>query len=130
MNLHDLLHHRTALLQQARLANLAFAYERLSDYAQRIQRAGLRGPATLEVADPAADRFWPDLLAQQATPAVIDEHFLEEEIAELEEILRYLREEGFEADLEFDFEGFTERLLPALRRELERAGVRVPSEAS
>lgn len=129
MNIRDLLHHRASLLHRARLANLAFAYERLADYAQRIRRAGLHGPATIEVADPAADRFWPALLAWDAAPAVIDEHFLEEEIAELEEILRYLRDEGFEAELEFDLEGFTERLLPALRRELERAGVTVPTEA-
>ena len=46
MNISLLLAQRQALLAQVRLANFAFAYARLGDFAVRIARAGLRGTVT------------------------------------------------------------------------------------
>jgi hypothetical protein len=126
MNFSELLHHRETLLRQARLANLAFAFARLSDYAERIARSGLRGPATLHAADPEAERFWPTLVAHCGNQSVIDEHFIDEDVEELDEILRFLEDEGFEVDYTFDLEAMPHRYLPALRRELGKAGVLLP----
>lgn len=127
MNLSHLLQQRERLLREARLANLAFAYARLSDYAGRIERAGLRGPVTLQESDPEADRFWPVLMAHRGPQSVIDEHFLDEDVDELDEILLFLEDEGFEVDFTFELEDLPHRYLPALRRELERAGVALPA---
>jgi len=129
MNLSHLLQQREALLRQARVANLAFAFARLSDYAARIERAGLRGPVTLHAAEPDADRFWPTLVAHRGNQSVIDEHFLDEDIDELDEILLFLEDEGMEVDFTFELEDLPQRYLPALRRELEKAGVALPAEA-
>ncbi|HLP26421.1 MAG TPA: hypothetical protein VK477_12135 [Acidobacteriota bacterium] len=126
MNFSELLHHREALLRQARLANLAFAFARLSDYAQRIAHAGLRGPATLHEAEPEAERFWPTLTVHHGNQSVIEEHFLDEDIEELDEILLFLEDQGFDVDYTFDLESMPQRHLPALRRELEKAGVLLP----
>lgn len=129
MNLFQLLQQRETLLRQTRLANLAFAFARLSDYAARIERAGLRGPVTLHAAEPDADRFWPALVAHRGNQSVIDEHFLDEDIEELDEILLFLEDEGMAVDFTFDLEDLPQRYLPVLRRELEKAGVTLPAEA-
>lgn len=128
MNFSELLQQREALLRRARVANLAFAFARLSDYADRIARAGLRGPATLHESDPEADRLWPALVTHHGNQSVIDEHFLDEDVDELDEILLFLESEGFEVDFTFDLEEMPHRYLPALRRELEKAGVVLPVE--
>jgi hypothetical protein len=129
MNFSQLLQQREMLLRQARLANLAFAYARLSDYAERIARAGLRGPATLHEADPEADRFWPVLVTHHGNQSVIDEHFVDEDVLELDEILMFLEDEGQDVDYTFDLEEMPQRYLPVLRRELEKAGVTLPQAA-
>lgn len=126
MNFSQLLQQREALLRQARLANLAFAYVRLSDYAERIARAGLRGPVTLHEADPETDRFWPVLVAHRGNQSVIDEHFVDEDVLELEEILLFLEDEGWDVEFTFDLETWPQTCLPGLRRELEKGGVVVP----
>lgn len=129
MHFSQLLHHREALLREARLANLAFAYSRLSDYAERIARAGLHGPVTLYGADPEADRFWPALVAHRGNQSVIDEHFLDEDMLELDELLMFLEDEGWDVEFTFDLETMPQRYLPALRVELEKAGVAPPTSA-
>src|SRR5690242_4343094 len=53
MKLSVLLAQRQALLQRTRLANLAFAHCRLSDFASRIGRAQLHGPVALKPVSPA-----------------------------------------------------------------------------
>lgn len=128
MHFAELLHRRARLLQQARLANLAFAHARLADYAHRIERAGLRGSATLQPADPAADQFWPTLNSESAAQSVIDEHFLDEDVLELEEIVTFLQAEGFAVDETVELADLGRRLLPQLRRELLRAGVTMPGQ--
>lgn len=129
MNFAELLHQRDGLLQQARLANLAFAHERLAEYAHRLGRAGLSGAITVQPADPAAEIGWPTLVAPDIAPAVLDEHFLDEDAVELDELLEFLRAEGVAVQdtiCRADIEG---RLLPWVGRELARHGVRVPSRS-
>ena len=53
MNVSRLLSQRNALLRQARLANLAYAYHRLSEFGARIERAHLEGEVTLQLVDAA-----------------------------------------------------------------------------
>jgi hypothetical protein len=122
MKFHELLHQRDALLRQARLANLAFAHQRLGDFAARIARARLHGEVVLSPADPASDRLWPVLLRQSGHQSVIDEHFTDEDIAELADLLAFVRE-GDRTELAFLLEELGPRFLPGLRRELEHAGV-------
>lgn len=123
MNFIQLLHQREALLRQARLANLAFAYARLSAYGERIACAGLRGTVTLQPPDPEADRFWPVLVSPDVPQSVLDEHFLDEDVLEFGEILAFLEDEGQDVEFTFAIESLPQRFLPALRRELEKAGV-------
>lgn len=123
MNFHQLLQQRDALLRQARLANTAFAYRRLCDYAGRIDRARLHGEVTLRPADPSEDPPWPELIAEEGSQSVIEEHFLDEDIIELADILAFLGGNGQPAEYTFRIEELGSRFLPGLRRELERAGV-------
>lgn len=127
MNIHHLLHQRDALLRQARLANAAFAYQRLGDFAARIARAGLRGAVALEPGDPEGAQPWPGLAALEGSQAVLEEHFLDEEMVELADILAFLGEEARpEGGLTLRLEELAERFLPTLKKELESAGVAVP----
>jgi len=87
MKLHHLIRYRHTLLRQTRLANLAFAYAELGKYADRIARGKLRGQVTLQLADPDAQRDWPTLVAEEGSQAVIDEHFLDEDILDLADLL-------------------------------------------
>ncbi len=129
MNLHQLLLQRAALQQQARLANLAFAWQRLDDWAQRIARARLRGEVTLQLADPAGDRPWPYLLARTGSQAVIEEHFTDEDIVELADILAFLAEDPRAVEFTFQLEEMGARFLPAIQHELAQAGVIVHQTA-
>lgn len=129
MNYHQLLHQRTALLQQARLANLAFAWQRLDAWAQRIARARLRGTVTLQLADPAGDRAWPLLLARTGSQAVLEEHFTDEDVVELADILAFLAEDPRATEFTFPLEELGARFMPAIRRELAQAGVVVHQTA-
>lgn len=123
MNYHQLLFHRAALLQQARLANLAFAWQRLDHWAQRIARARLQGAVTLRFADPAGDRPWPVLLARSGSQAVLEEHFTDEDIVELADMLAFLADDPRAAELNFRLEELANRFLPAIQQELAEAGV-------
>jgi hypothetical protein len=125
----NLLHQRGALLRQARLANLAFTYQQLGDFVARIARAKLRGEVTLSLADPDADRLWPVLLAHESSQAVIEEHFTDEDIVELADILEFLDADNGATDFTFRIEELESRFMPGLRRELEKAGVALEHEA-
>jgi hypothetical protein len=126
MNFQELLLHRAALLQHARLANLAFAYDRLRMVAARFRQAGIVGCVTLHPVDPEAERFLPALVAHASSQAVIDEHFLDEDVAELSDVLAFLDDEGVPVELTFAAEDIEERWLPSLRGVLERNGLVPP----
>lgn len=127
MKLSHLLHQREALLQQTRLANLAYAYRRLGDYAERVAGARLRGKVCLQPPDPAAERYWPVLTALEANQSVIEEHFTDENILELEELIFFVTgEDG--ADTIFRWEEFAARFIRPLRRQLIQAGISLEPE--
>jgi hypothetical protein len=126
MNFRQLLQRRTLLLRQARLANLAFAHARLALYAHRLAAAVVDGPLTLHPVDPSAGRYCPVLVAHASSQAVIDEYFLDEDVADLADVLAFLEAEGFAVEWTFSREEISHRWLPRLRHELEVAGVVPP----
>lgn len=130
MNFHQLLQQRDALLRQAKLANTAYAYERLAVFADRIARARLQGLVGLRPGDPAEDQPWPGLDALEGSQAVLEEYFLEEEIIELTDILVFLGEDLSTDGFRFRLEELAGRYLPQLRRELETAGIALTGEAN
>jgi len=126
MNFHQLLHQRDTLLRLARLANTAYAYQRLGEFSARIHRARLHGPVAVLPGDPAGAQPWPGLAALEGSQAVIEEHFLDEELVEFTDILAFLGEDLGSDGLELRFEEIAGRFLPRLRRELENAGIEPP----
>ena len=129
MKISQLLSQRVGLLQQARLANLAYAYAKLEEFDGRIARARLTGEVNLLQADPAAGGFWPMLTAREGNQSVIEEHFTEEDVTDLADILAFFTG-ATELDLTFRIEDLAERFAAPLRRELERAGVAVSTPPS
>ena len=129
MNFHQLLQQRAVLLRQARLANTAFAHQRLVDFTARLARARLHGLVTLRPGEPAAEQPWPELIALEGSQAAIEEHFLDEDIVELADVLAFLGEDMQSAGLTFRLDELESRFLPRLRRELEEAGITVANEA-
>jgi len=123
MKYFQLLQQRDGLLRQALLANVAYAHHRLGAYAGRIARARLHGEVILQMADPAAERPWPLLIAQEGSQSVIEEHFLDEDVIEMADILAYLSDDGRDTEFTFRLEDLGARYLPGLRRELEKAGI-------
>jgi len=128
MKLQHLLQQRSALLQQTRLANVAYVYAELGKFAERIARGRLRGLVTLYLADPAAQRAWPCLVAEEGSQSVIDEHFLDKDILDLAEFLLFTGEDETRGTLCFRLEEFDQRFRPALLRELQAAGVELTGE--
>ena len=63
MKLSILLNRRAALQRQVRLADLAYAYQKLSEFSARITRAQLRGKINLKQAAPDDGRCWASLTA-------------------------------------------------------------------
>lgn len=124
MKLSSLLAQRRALLQQARLANLAFAFERLSEFNRRIIRARLGGDVRLQQAAPGADRYWASLTALQGSQSVIEEHFTDDDLMDLADVLAYATGEN-DLDLTFRVEELGDRFLAPLRGRLEQAGIAI-----
>lgn len=120
----SLLRHRAALLGQARLANLAYAYETLRRFEQRITRGRLRGSVTLRHAAPEEERYWAALTANAGAQSVLDEHFSDEDVMELADVLSFLTC-THALELSFPLEELAERFLTPLREELERKGVAI-----
>lgn len=123
MKFFQLLRQRDALLRQARLANLVFAYHRLSAFAERIARAQLCGKIHLQAADSTEGRPWPVLETYHCSQAVLEEHFLDEDILELTDILTFLSEEGRATEFVFQLEELENQFMTPLRRKLEDEGI-------
>lgn len=124
MKLSSLLIQRQALLKKARLANLAFAYERLDNFARRIARAHLFGKVRLQNASLEAQRYLPTLTALDCNQSVIEEHFSDEDLFDFADVLTYVANES-QLDLIFRLEELDGRFLMPLREELAKAGVRI-----
>ena len=124
IKLNQLLDAREALQRQAGLANLAFAYETLREFAERIARGKLQGEVTLKSADTEAERFWATLTPHQGSQSVIEEHFTEEDLTDFADAVSFATgHEEFEAT--FSLEEFPQAFLVPLRSVLEQAGVQV-----
>ena len=129
MNFHQLLHQRAALLRQARLANTAFAHQWLADFIARLTRARLHGLVVLRSGEPAGAHPWPELTALEDSQAAIEEHFLDEDMVELADVLTFLGEDLHSGGLTFRLDELESRFLPRLRSELEAAGLAVGEDA-
>lgn len=122
MDLHHLLQQRDAILRQARLANLAYAHQRLGEFAARLARAGISGPLRLEAAAPEEGR--PDATLEAAcSPAVVAEHFLDSELAEFADLVAFARGGDEDHGQALDGTEIESVLRPSLARILAREGV-------
>ena len=132
MKLSTLISGRTELLRQAHLANLALAHETLLGFARRIERARLAGRVLLLPAAPEADRFCVTLTAIDGNQSVIEEHFADEELMELADVLAFTldRRAGEPREIAFRLEQFAESFLAPLRAELVQAGVALDDRPS
>ena len=120
--LSTLIQNRQAALQQAHLANLAFAYHTLTRMVQRIDRARLRGTVTLRSPRPEEECFCASLTAHEGSQAVIDEHFSDEELLEFADVIGFILCND-DVDMTFQLEEVAEVFLAPLRTELENGGV-------
>lgn len=128
MNFHDLIHQRDLLLNQVRLANLAFAYQRLGLLTDRIARARLHGLVALRPGDPVSLQPWPTVIALEGSQSQLEEHFLEEEWVEFADILSFLGDDLPPDGLRFRLEELDNWMMPVLRQELASAGVILPAK--
>jgi hypothetical protein len=127
MRFNELLDARENLQKQASLANLAFAYETLREFAHRISRAQLRGEVTLKSADPDADRYWATLTSLEGKQSPIEEHFTEEDLTDFADAISYATgHNDFEAT--FAIQDFPQAFLAPLRSALELAGIVMDDE--
>jgi len=127
MKISHLIRQREALLRQARLANLAFAYQRLGEFVARIARGGLSGEVGLQEAGSDGESYWASLVAHEGSQSVIEEHFTDEDIEELADLIAYATDCGH-LDVTFRLEELEARYRQPLRNELERAGVSLERE--
>ncbi len=128
MKLSSLLQHRPALLRQLRLANLAFAAQALGEFSTRVARAGLRGRVTLRPVDPDHDLYAVTLTALDANQSVIEEHFGDEDLILLADVLGFVAGDTTR-ELTFHIDHLDEFLAP-LRAELEKAGIEFDAPAA
>jgi hypothetical protein len=122
MKLSKLLSRRPDLLRQVRLANVAFAYDMLGGFADRIQRAGLHGWVTLKPADPDASRCYASLTLLDGNQSVIEEHFTDEDLLDLADMVVFSIGHNA-AEITFRIEGLADYFIEPLRVELQSAGV-------
>jgi hypothetical protein len=122
MKISKLLDSHRAILQQARLANLAQAFLTLRRLAERVRRGRLSGPVQLRQPDAAEERFWASLTALEGSQSVIEEHFTDEELMEFADAVAYVRETSA-LDVTFRLEHLDALFVQPLETELRRAGV-------
>jgi hypothetical protein len=124
MKLSRLLAERQALLQQTRLANLAFAYRRLNEFATRITRARLSGDVCLQQAAPDTECYQATLTALGGNQSVIEEHFTDEDLMDFADIVAFITHSSA-LELTFRIEELPEKFVGPLRIELQQAGVSI-----
>lgn len=122
MKLSTLLAQRSEQLRLAHLANLAFAFSKLDEFAGRIARAQIRGDVCLQSADPAAGRYEAVLTALEGSQSVIEEHFTDNDITLLADALAFTTGET-DVERTFRIEQLAGEYLEPLRQELARSGV-------
>lgn len=124
MKYDELLSHRAELLETAKLANLAYAHQWLGDFAGRIERSGLglSGKVVLYGPDAEQGRSDPVLVAVDFSQAVLEEHFLPEEIEELHAVLGFVHDTAEIVEARFHLREIGGVYVPALRRALQLVG--------
>lgn len=127
MKISKLLDSHRAIIQQARLANLAQAFLTLRRLAERVRRARLLGLVQLRQPDAAEERLWASLTALGGSQAVIEEHFTDEELMEFADAVAYVRNTNA-LDVTFRLEHLDALLVQPLETELRRAGVEFDRE--
>jgi hypothetical protein len=120
--LSHLIAERDRLLRQARLANLALAYQTINKLVERITRARLVGPVTLKPVSPHEESFCATLTALEGSQSVIEEHFTDEDLIELADVIGFVTGND-ETETSFRLEEAAELFLVPLREELKREGV-------
>lgn len=113
-------HH--AIIQQARLANLAQAYLTLRCCVERVRRANLCGLVNLRQPDAVEGRMWASLAALEGSQSVLEEHFCDEEIMEFADAVAFARGIDF-LDIEFRLEALMTEFVIPLEAQLKQAGV-------
>jgi hypothetical protein len=126
MKLSQLLSQRTAALRRARLANLGYAHEVLRDFIRRARAAQLHGRLHVRSADPDAECYAPLLIALDANNSVVEEHFTDEDIATLADVLEFVTGRS-PIDLTFEIDAMDGRFVGPIRAELRHAGVTIDS---
>lgn len=124
MNLSQLLAQRDALLRQAHLANLAYAYAQLVEFAARIARARLTGRVTLRHPSPEQEIYCATLTALEGNQSVLEEHFTDLDVMDLADVVAFACGQS-RLDLTFSIQDFAREFLAPLRLELERLGLNV-----
>jgi hypothetical protein len=121
MKLSHLLAQRPELLRRIRLANLAFAYQTLGEFAERVARASLQGRVTLKPINPDEECYCVTLTAIDVNQSLIEEHFSDEDLTVLADVLGFAT--GHPAhELTFYIDQLDE-FVAQLRNDLEHAGV-------
>jgi hypothetical protein len=119
-------HH--AIIQQARLANLAQAYLTLRRCAERVRRAQLCGLVNLRQPDAGEGRMWASLTALEGRQSVLEEHFCDEELMEFADAVAFARSIDV-LDIEFRLEALMTEFVVPLEAQLKQAGVDFDLEA-
>jgi len=128
MKLSNLIAQRPELLRQVRLANLAHAYQTLLNFAARVTRARLKGSVQLRPVNPEEERFCVTLTALEGNQSVIEEHFSDDDLIVLADVLGYATGHPTH-ELNFEIDQLEEFLVP-LRTDLMRAGIQVDTPSS
>jgi len=125
MKLSQLLATRKTIIQQANLANLAYAYLTLSRLAERVAAARLHGLVKLRQAGGDQEEpHWASLTALEGNQSVIEEHFDDDDLMALADAIVYAIGGEF-SDLEFKIEELPGKYVAPLRRALEKAGIAI-----
>ena len=122
MKISKLIATHQAIIQQARLANLAQAYVTLRRCAERVRRARICGLVNLRQPDADEGRLWATLTALEGNQSVLEEHFCDEELMEFADAVAYVRGTR-NLDITFRLEALTTEFVAPLKAQLEQAGV-------
>ena len=113
-------HH--AIINQARLANLAQAYFTLRRCAERVQRARLSGLVNLRQPNAGDGRLWATLAALEGNQSVLDEHLCDEDVMEFADAVAFVRGTS-NLNLSFRLETVMTEFVIPLETQLDLAGV-------
>jgi hypothetical protein len=126
MDLLTLLASRDRLLEQARLANTAYAYVTIKRCSALARRARLSGLVRLQQPDPEEDRYWAELSSVFGNQSVLEEHFSEDDVTELADAVAFATGET-PLDVTFEIGELEQRYAETLAQELQKSGVNVQS---